>query len=196
MKNAWPVKAQAVGGRHFRGDYVDQNFDSYSVEYIFEDGSRMHMDGRCMNGAHSIYNSYVHGSKGSAIASNAGDCGLPSRTFSGQNPDGALQLWESEVARDQRNPYENEWNDLVDAIRADEPFNEAESGIYASLVTSMGRKAAHTAREITLQAMLEDEHEYAPGLDQWTMDSPPPLQSDDQGRYPIPQPGLLGEREF
>ena len=196
MKNAWPVKAQAVGGRHFRGDYVDQNFDSYSVEYIFEDGSRMHMDGRCMNGAHSIYNSYVHGSKGSAIASNAGDCGLPSRTFSGQNPDRALQLWESQVAPDQRNPYENEWNDLVDAIRGDEPFNEAENGIYASLVTSMGRKAAHTAREITLQAMLEDEHEYAPGLDQWTMDSPPPLKSDEQGRYPIPQPGLLGEREF
>ncbi len=30
MKNAWPVKAQAVGGRHYRGDYVDQNFDHYA----------------------------------------------------------------------------------------------------------------------------------------------------------------------
>jgi predicted dehydrogenase len=84
MKNAWPVKAQAVGGRHFRGNYVDQNFDSYSVEYIFEDGARLHMDGRCMHGAHSIYNSYIHGTKGSAIASNGGDCGMPSKTFSGQ----------------------------------------------------------------------------------------------------------------
>ena len=196
MKNAWPVKAQAVGGRHFRGDYVDQNFDSYSVEYVFEDGSRMHMDGRCMSGGHQIYSSYVHGSKGSAIASNRGDCGLPSRTFSGQNPDSEHQLWASEVPQDQRNPYDNEWNALVDAIRDDLPFNEAESGVYASLVTSMGRKAAHTAREITLEAMLADEHEYAPGLDQWTMESPPPLESDDQGRYPIPIPGLLGDREF
>ncbi len=27
MKDAWPVKAQALGGRHYRGDFVDQNFD-------------------------------------------------------------------------------------------------------------------------------------------------------------------------
>jgi len=42
MKNAWPVKAQAVGGRHYRGNYVDQNFDSYSVEYTFADGAILH----------------------------------------------------------------------------------------------------------------------------------------------------------
>ena len=48
MKNAWPVKAQALGGRHFRGDYVDQNFDVYSVEYTFDDGSKFSlMAGRC-----------------------------------------------------------------------------------------------------------------------------------------------------
>jgi predicted dehydrogenase len=31
MKNKWPVKASALGGRHYRGDYIDQNFDTYSV---------------------------------------------------------------------------------------------------------------------------------------------------------------------
>src|SRR5437763_9703185 len=35
MKNAWPVKAFATGGRHYKQDekgepYVDQNFDAYS----------------------------------------------------------------------------------------------------------------------------------------------------------------------
>jgi hypothetical protein len=40
MKNAWPIKAQALGGRHYRQSpegitYVDQNFDTYSVEYTF-----------------------------------------------------------------------------------------------------------------------------------------------------------------
>src|SRR5437016_2893945 len=43
MKNAWPIKAQAVGGRHYKtshdgSPYVDQNFDSYSVEYTLADG--------------------------------------------------------------------------------------------------------------------------------------------------------------
>ena len=54
MKNAWPVKAQALGGRHYRRarwqPCVDQNFDSYSVEYTFADGTKLITDGRCMAG--------------------------------------------------------------------------------------------------------------------------------------------------
>ena len=40
MKDAWPVKAQAQGGRHYRGDKIDQNFDNYTVEYTFPDETR------------------------------------------------------------------------------------------------------------------------------------------------------------
>ena len=78
MKNAWPVKVQALGGRHYRGDGVDQNFDSYSAEYTFADGSKFIMDGRCMTGCNDISASYAHGSKGMATVSQHGDCGLPS----------------------------------------------------------------------------------------------------------------------
>lgn len=201
MKNAYPVKAQAVGGRHYKVDgdgkpYVDQNFDSYSVEYIFEDGARFIMDGRCMNGTLPIYNSYVHGTKGSAIASKANDCGLPSSTYRGQNPDKDKQIWLSEVAPEERDPYLNEWNDLMDAIRNDKPYNEAKYGIETSLVTSMGRMAAHSGQEITFEQMLNHEHEYAPGLDKLTMDSPAPLRADADGKYPIPMPGQIKDREY
>src|SRR5437773_10011238 len=115
MKNAWPVKAQALGGRHYRGNYVDQNFDVYSVEYTFADGAKFIMDGRCIVGCHDIYSSYAQGSKGMAIVSKANDCGMPSSTYKGQNPDRASVLWTSEVDPDQQEPYLNEWNDLVDA---------------------------------------------------------------------------------
>src|SRR5205814_9389106 len=71
MKNAWPIKAQAIGGRHYRGNAVDQNFDNYSVEYTFADGAKMYMDGRCITGCNAIYSSYAHGSKGMAIVSKA-----------------------------------------------------------------------------------------------------------------------------
>ena len=104
--------------------------------------------------------------------------------------------WESQVPPGEGNPYDNEWNDLVDAIRNDKPFNEAERGVMASVVTSLGRRAAHTGRELTLEDMLNADHEYAPDVDKWTMDSPPPLKSDADGKYPIPQPGLIGTREF
>ena len=105
-------------------------------------------------------------------------------------------LWESNVAADQKNPYDNEWNDLVDAIRNDQPFNEVEHGVYASLVGSLGRRAAHSGKEITLEAILNSDEEYAPDADKWTMDSPAPLLANADGIYPIPQPGLLGDREY
>ena len=201
MKNAWPVKAQALGGRHNKlsGDgepYVDQNFDSYSVEYTFADGSKFILDGRCINGCEPRYYSFAHGSKGMAIVSKSNDCDPPSSTYKGQNPDRAKQLWVSQVKPDERNPYQNEWNALVDAIRNDKPHNEVKRGAEASLVTSMGRMAAHTGQEITFEQILNSDHEFAPDLDKLTMDSPPPLKAGPDGKYPIPMPGVENHREY
>ncbi len=105
-------------------------------------------------------------------------------------------VWQSEVAPDQRNPYVNEWNDLVDAIRNDTPYNEAKRGVLASVASSLGRMAAHTGQEMTFDEMLNSDHEYAPGVDTLTMDSPAPLPADPDGKYPIPQPGLVTNREY
>lgn len=196
MKGSWPVKAQGVGGRHYRGNFVDQNFDSYSVEYTFADGAKLHFDGRCMDGAANFYSSAAHGTKGMAILSASGDCGLPSSTYTSQNADNSKKIWEAKVPNDERDPYQNEWNDLVDAIRADKPYSEVEYGVYASLTGTLGRVATHTAREWTMDQVLKSDHEYAPGIDKWTMDSPPPLKSDAQGLYPVPQPGIVIDREY
>ncbi|MCX7427659.1 MAG: Gfo/Idh/MocA family oxidoreductase [Planctomycetia bacterium] len=198
MKDGWPVKAQALGGRHYRQTddgkpSVDQNFDVYSVEYVFDDGARLIMDGRCINGCTQIYNSAAHGTKGMAILSKSGDCGTPSSTYKGQNPDRDKMIWQS---KDQSNPYQNEWNDLVDAIRGDKPYNELERGVMASAVSSLGRKAAHTGVEITLDAFLKSEQEYAPGVNEFTMDSPAPLKAGPDGAYPIPMPGIVTDREY
>ena len=201
IKNAWPVKAQALGGRHYRTSpegeaYVDQNFDTYSVEYTFADGAKMYMDGRCINGCNDIYSTYAHGTKGLAIIAKHGDCGAPSSTFKGQNAQRSNLLWTSKDAPDQQNPYQNEWNDLMDAIRNNKPYNEAERGIKASLVSSMGRMAAHTGQEITYEDMLNCEHEFAPSVDKLTLDSPAPLPAGKDGKYPVPMPGITKQREY
>ena len=201
LKNAWPIRAHAVGGRHYREDadgrpYVDQNFDSYGVEYIFEDGARMLFDGRCIGGCNDIYSSYLHGSKGSAVASRSGDCGLPSSIHKGQNTDRASAIWTSKVEPDQRDPYQNEWNDLVDAIRNDTPYNEAPYGVKGSLVTSMGRMAAHTGQAVEYDEILNGKHEFAPDVDKLTMDSPAPLIAGSDGKYPIPMPGIKRQQEY
>jgi hypothetical protein len=105
-------------------------------------------------------------------------------------------VWESKVSPDQANPYQNEWNDLVDAIRANKPYNEAHRGVEASLVTSMGRMAAHTGQEISFEDMLNCEHEFAPEVDKLTMGSAAPLLAGNDGKYPVPMPGITRKREY
>jgi predicted dehydrogenase len=201
MKNAWPVRAQALGGRHYRQSpggiaYVDQNLDTYAVEYTYADGTKFNFDGRCMTGCNDIYSSYLHGTKGMAIASKNSDCGMPSSIYKGQFPKSADRLWESKVSQDEADPYQNEWNDLMEAIRNDKPYNEVKRGVEASLVTSMGRMAAHTGQETTFEDMLGCDHEMAPGLDKITSDSPAPLLAGKDGKYPVPQPGFVTKREY
>ena len=175
---------------------MDQNFDNYAVEYTYADGSKFFLEGRCIEGCKRIYNSSAYGTKGSAIVSKSGDCGGPSSIHKGQNLDKASMIWESKVAREEGNPYQNEWNVLIDAIRNDKPHNEAERGIRTSLVTSLGRMAAHTGQEITYEQILNSDHEMAPGLDKITEDSQAPLIADAKGMYPIPQPGIIKDREY
>jgi hypothetical protein len=89
-----------------------------------------------------------------------------------------------------------EWEDLIEAIRQDKPYNEMQRGVEASVVTSMGRMAAHTGRIVTFNEMLNSQHEFAPNLDKLTLDGPAPLLPDAQGKYPIPQPGINTRSEF
>src|SRR5206468_4005559 len=157
---------------------------------------KMFMDGRCVTGCNDIYSSYAHGSKGMAVVSKNGDCGLPSSTHKGQNPQRDNVIWTSAVDAAERDPYTNEWNDLMAAIRNDKPYNEVKRGVEASLVTSMGRMAANTGQEITFEEMLNSDHEYAPGVDKLRMDSPAPLLADASGKYPVPEPGIKKKPEF
>jgi hypothetical protein len=196
MKNAWPVQAQALGGRHYRGDSVDQNFDAYSVEYTFPDETKFIMEGRYMPGCADMYHSFAHGTKGTAILSHAGDCGTPSATFKGLGSSKANMIWQSKIPSGEGSPYRNEWNDLVGAILRNEPYNEVKRGVEASLVTSMGRMAAHTGRIITFDQMLNCKHEFAPNVDKLSMDGPAPLTGDAKGKYPVPQPGITTDREY
>ncbi len=194
MKDAWPVRAQASGGRHYRGNNVDQNFDTYAVEYTFGDGTKLFLEGRNMNGCKQEFASYAHGSKGSAVISTSGHMPSKARIYKGQNFTKDNLAWAFEG--EEPNPYQLEWDHLVEAIVKDKPYNETKRGAEASLVTSMGRMAAHTGRVITYDEMLNCDHEFAPDVDKLTMESAAPLKAGDGGKYPVPQPGVKTKREY
>jgi len=194
MKDAWPVRAKASGGRHYRGDSIDQNFDTYSVEYTFADGAKLLLNGRTMAGCQHEFASYAHGTKGSAVISTSSHSPAKCRIYKGHNIAKDDLVWA--FPQPEKNPYQLEWNHLIAAIREDKPCNEVKRGAEASLVTSMGRMAAHTGQIVTFDEMLNCEHEFAPTVDKLTMKSPAPLQAGSSGKYPTPLPGLNKDREY
>src|SRR5436190_8971004 len=194
MKNAWPVKAHATGGGHYRGDSLDQNFDNYSVEYTYPDGTKLFFIGRAETGCHDEFASYAHGTRGSAVISTAAYTPGKCRTFKGQNITRADMLWA--FPQPEQSPYQLEWDDLIQAIHEDKPYNEVKRGAIASLVTSMGRMAAHTGQVITYEDMLNCEHEFAPDVDKCANNCAAPLQLGPDGKYPVPEPGIKKQREY
>jgi predicted dehydrogenase len=206
MKGAWPVEAHGMGGRHYRGDSLDQNFDTYSVQFVYPDGTRLYFDGRNMKGCRNEFASYAHGEKGSAVISTLAHTPGITRIYRGhripwvssrdqlplpEDPNVSWAFPQPEVS-----PYQLEWDDLMEAIREDKPYNEVKRGVEASLVTSMGRMAAHTGQIVTYEQMLNCPHEFAPDVDKLTMDGPAPLRMGPDGKYPVPEPGIKIDREY
>jgi predicted dehydrogenase len=194
MKDAWPVNAKASGGRHYRGDHIDQNFDTYSIEYTFADGTKLFVNGRTMPGCQSEFASYAHGSKGIGVISTASHSPAKCKIYKGHNLDAANVQWE--YPQPEPNPYQLEWNDIIHAIRQDLPYNEVERGVMASAVTSLGRMAAHTGQLITLEDFLASDHEFAPNLAELKLGGESPLQPLPNGKYSIPLPGIVKDREY
>ncbi len=194
MKNAWPIKAQATGGRHYRGEYIDQNFDHYSVEYTYADGAKLIFNGRTMPGCSNDMSSHAHGTKGAAIISRSGHSPGKVAIFDDHLFKRRTERWE--FPDPEPNPYRMEWVDLVDAIINDQPYNEVPRGVEASLVTNMGRMAAHTGQEITIEQMRNCPHQFAPDIESMTVDGPAPVMPGPDGLYPVPQPGIIRDREY
>jgi predicted dehydrogenase len=194
MKDAWPVQAKGTGARTYRGDAIDQNFDTYSIEYTFEDGAKLFLEGRNIDGCDTEFASYAHGSKGSAVISSSSHSPAKCRIYKGQKMSRKTLAWS--FPQPEPNPYQLEWDHLIEAIRKDHPYNEVKRGVEASLVTSMGRMAAHTGQIVTFEEMLSCPHEFAPDVDKLAMFSPAPLQAGPNGKYPVPEPGIKRDREF
>jgi len=191
-ENGWPINAKASGGGHYRGNYIDQNFDTYSGRVHLRRRRQTLSSGRTMSGAQNEFASFAHGSRGSAVISSNGHAHpLPHRPD--QNPtNNADVTWR--CMRDEPDPYQLEWNHMMAAIRNNRPYNEVARGAEASLITAMGRMAATLARS---SPRPDCSH---------TPTSSRPWSTPDDGfagaapargrQVPCAQPGILTNREF
>jgi len=182
-KDAWPVSAQGQGGRQTRTQ-KDQLFDHYAVEYHFPDGTRLFAQGRHMDNVWPFFGDIIHGTTGSAVL---GEGQPDPRIFKGHKQKAEDVIWRYEGKR--WNAYDHEHDLLFDAIRKNKPYNETERCAYAAMTGILGRMAAESGKMITWDEAMASNVELAPGLDDYTMDSEPPVKPDAEGNYPIAMPG-------
>jgi myo-inositol 2-dehydrogenase / D-chiro-inositol 1-dehydrogenase len=144
-----PVKAVGFGSRQRR--VTGDQYDNFSIDYIYEDGRHVHSMCRQINGcANGVYEIF-HGTKAIAI------------TAGGKNQivDAAgNQLFEAQGS--ETSPYVQEHINLVTCIRQNIPFNEAEATAESNLVAIMGRVSAYTGKEVTYDEMMNSDMKLGP----------------------------------
>lgn len=190
IKDAWPATAHGVGGRAANNTDCGQGLDSFTVEWTFPDGTKALDVVRWLPNCHTDFATYIHGTRCAA-------------QFSGPNHEGTVHIYKDQrcerahiawrAPREPVTPWQAEWDDLLQSIRQDRPHNEARRAALANLADLMGRAAVHMGRVITWEEAMASNFQFCPHLDQLTEDSPPPVQADAQGRYPVPVPGAWVE---
>ncbi|MFM2001675.1 MAG: Inositol 2-dehydrogenase [Planctomycetota bacterium] len=175
VKNAYPVECNGMGGREMRegGDAKkSQIFDHTFCEYTFADGTKMFSQGRHLKGSWNYVGEFAHGTKGTAD---------PSGQIFGANP------WKFEGQA--LNGHQQEQLDLVDALMKGEIYNEGEYGAKSTFAAILGREACYSGKVIKWDDLLARGKDLAPGIDQYTIDSVPPVTPGEDGKYPYPVPG-------
>lgn len=187
-KGAWPVSAQGFGGRCYKE--AGSQFDHYTVEYTFADGTKLFAFSRHMNGCWNTYADYAHGSKGSAVL--MATLGQPEpKIYRGHEMTKANVAWQFDGP--DPNPYHAEWQLLLDAIRQDKPHNEARRAGEAEVAAIMGRAATHTGQLVTWDQVMASDFQFVKDIDGMTFQTEAPLHAGADGIYAAPQPGISKE---
>jgi predicted dehydrogenase len=190
LMDSWPVAAHGVGGRVANSTDASQNLDSFSIEWTFPHGAKGYDVARWIPNCYPDFVTYVHGTKCAAQFSGQIHVGTV-RIFKDQRCTTDNIAWEA--PKEQYTPWVAEWNVFLDNIRQDRPQNEAKRAALANLADIMGRAAVHSGKLITWDEAMNSNFRFCPYIDEMNEDSPPPIQPDAQGRYPVPVPGAWKE---
>ena len=174
LKNATPAKAQGQGGRQvLTGKEHGHIYDHHFVEYTYPDGTVMLSQCRHHPGCWNSVSEHAHGTKGYADVSGAR---ITTR-------DGKEWRWQGR----EKDHYQQEHDDLFDAIRNNKPYSEAANGANSTMTAILGRMCTYSGQEIKWDDALNSPVVLRP--EGYTFDSKPPVVPNEEGRYPVAMPG-------
>jgi len=186
LMDSWPVSCHGMGGREVGSTDRSQNIDTYAMEYTFPNGKKAFCGFRRANKGHTEFATFVH-------------CSKKAGQFSGNVHRATVHMFkdhrigkdniEWSPTADARSPWDYEWVDFVDSIRNDKPHNEARRAVYADYAALMGRAAAHTNQIVTWEEVTGSEFQFCNYLDDLSNDSPPPVEANEEGYFPVPTNG-------
>ncbi|MEN8116421.1 MAG: Gfo/Idh/MocA family oxidoreductase [Bacteroidota bacterium] len=146
-----PVKALGFGSRQRR--LTGDQYDNFSVDYVYDDGMHIHSMSRQINSCDVALYEEFHGTKGRIYLS---EHSTPNTIFDlAGNEISSFDIHET-------SPYVQEHKDLITCIRENIPFNEAEATAESVMVAIMGRVSAYTGKEVTYEEMMNSDMKLGP----------------------------------
>lgn len=177
-KQAYPVKAQGMGGREVRtGRDHGEIFDHHFVEFHYEDGTIINSQCRHQEGClNKVAETFV-GTKGRAST----DGPVTITDLKGK------VKWQHRERNDP-NPYQQEHVVLFDRIvNGGELLADAENGAKSTMASLLGRMATYSGKMVSWEEAYNSNISLVPQELNW--DIAPPVLPNDDGRYPVPVPG-------
>jgi len=172
VKKGHPIRAHGMGGVEVRkGPDYGEIFDHHAVEFEYADGSRCFSQCRHINGCWDNVSEHAAGTKGSVDISG--------HTIRGEN------AWRFRGGG--KNPYQQEHDDLFDAIRNSKPYSEVEMGAHSTMTAIFGRMATYSGKVIEWDDAINSKLSVMPQSFAW--DAETPNKPRDDGWYDHAVPG-------
>lgn len=151
-----PVKAMAWGGRQRRA--TGDQYDFFSVEYIYDNGIHTHCVARQITGCSNLTKQFIAGTEGFADARGIlyNLKGEEIWKYPHPEEDDPDPAWKV------NDPFVQEHINLVTAIRTGNYLNDAEAQINSTLITIMGRMSAYTGKDVTWDEVLNSDMRLGP----------------------------------
>jgi len=171
LKKGHPIRAHGMGGVEVRkGPDYGEIFDHHAVEFEYADGSRCFSQCRHINGCWSDVSEHAVGTKGVVDISGY--------TIRGEN------AWRFKGTG--KNPYQQEHDDLFEAIRNNKAYNEVEFGAHSTMTAIFGRMATYSGKVIEWDDAINSKISVMPQSFAWDAETPVKPRSDGWYDHAVP----------